>query len=147
MSQSQKLAAFSSSRLRNRGLQVLALTGLFAVFAGSAQAADVVAGKKYFDQACAMCHSAVPGDGAGGMGPDLHSMSGKRAGAVDKDYPTTAALRGTKLVWNVANLDRFLAAPTKVAPGTEMVVAVPSAMVRANVVAYLLAAKKAPARK
>lgn len=123
------------------------LTGAFASLAVSAQAADVAKGKAKFDDACALCHSAVPGDGQGGMGPNLYSLNGKAAGTGDKDFPYTAALKGSKLVWSAATLDRFLAAPGKVVPGTEMVVAIPSKMTRDDVVAYLLSAKKAPARR
>ena len=115
--------------------------------AGSAHAADAAAGKTRFQDACALCHSAVPGDGAGGMGPDLHSLSGRAAGTADKAFPYSAALRGSKLVWNAATLDRFLAAPSKVVPGTEMTVAVPNKAARDDLIAYLLSVKKAPARK
>jgi cytochrome c len=134
--------AHGSSR---KGL--LVLTGVFASLAVSAEAADVAKGKAKFDDACALCHSAVPGDGQGGMGPNLYSLNGKAAGTGDKDFPYTAALKASKLVWNAATLDRFLTAPGKVVPGTEMVVAIPSKTTRDDVVAYLLSAKKAPARK
>jgi cytochrome c len=130
-----------------QSLSLLVLTGLFASMAVSAQAADAAKGKAHFDEACAMCHSAVPGDGQGGMGPNLYSLNGKAAGTGDKAFPYTAALKGSKLVWNAATLDRFLTAPGKVVPGTEMVVSIPAKATRDDVVAYLLSAKKAPARK
>jgi cytochrome c len=141
------MAHTSASAQKHRGLRLLALTGLFASLAATAHAADAAKGKVKFDEACAMCHSAVPGDGQGGMGPNLYSLSGKAAGTADKAFPYTAALKGSKLVWNAATLDRFLAAPAKVVPGTEMVVAIPAKATRDDVVAYLLSAKKPAARK
>jgi cytochrome c len=132
---------------KHRGLRLLGLAGLFASLAVSAQAADAAKGKVQFEEACSVCHSAVPGDGQGGMGPNLYSLNGKAAGTADKDFPYTKALKGSKLVWSAASLDRFLTAPTKVVPGTEMMVAIPAKATRDDVVAYLLSAKKAPARK
>ena len=110
---------------RSRLLRRLPLAGLFASLAAAAQAADAGAGKARFEDACGLCHSAAPGDGLGGMGPDLHALGGKAAGTADKAFPYSAALKASTLVWDAATLDRFLAAPTKVVPGTQMVVAVP----------------------
>ena len=129
------------------GLRLLVLSGVFASLAVTAQAADAAKGKAKFEEACAMCHSAVPGDGQGGMGPGLYSLNGKAAGTADKDFPYTAELKRSKLVWSTATLDRFLTAPGKVVPGTEMAVALPNKVERDNVIAYLLAAKAAPRKK
>ena len=130
-----------------KGLRLLVLSGVFASLAVTAEAADAAKGKAKFAEACAMCHSAVPGDGQGGMGPGLYSLNGKAAATADKEFPYTAELKRSKLVWNAATLDRFLTAPSKVVPGTEMVVAVPNKVERDNIVAYLLAAKAAPRKK
>lgn len=143
MLHSEKLSQGSGQN----GLRLLALTAVFASLAVSAQAADAAAGKVKFEETCATCHSSVPGDGEGGMGPDLYNLKGKAAGSSDKKFPYTAALKGSKLVWSPETLDRFLTAPSKVVPGTEMVVAIPNKATRDNVVAYLLSAKKAPAAK
>jgi cytochrome c len=130
-----------------KSVRLVALAGVLASLAVTAQAADAAKGKAHFDEACAMCHSAVPGDGQGGMGPNLYNLGGKAAGTSDKAFPYTASLKKSKLVWSAATLDRFLTAPGKVVPGTEMVVAIPAKATRDDVVAYLLSAKKAPARK
>lgn len=132
---------------RFSGLGLVAVAGLLASLAVPAQAADVAAGKAKFEDACSLCHSAVPGDGEGGMGPDLYSLNGKAAGTGDKAFPYTKALKASALVWDAATLDRFLTAPSKVVPGTAMTVALPTKTVRDDVVAYLLSVKKAPAGK
>ena len=125
----------------------LVLAGLFASLAGAAQAADVAAGKAQFEDACGLCHSAAPGDGLGGMGPDLHGLSGKAAATADKAFPYSAALKASNLAWDAATLDRFLAAPTKVVPGTQMIVATPDKAARDDMIAYLLSVKQAAPAK
>ena len=47
-------------------------------------------------------------------------MFGRTAGSLP-DYPKyTAALRGSGIVWDAETLDRFLADPTAMVPGTYM---------------------------
>jgi cytochrome c len=47
-------------------------------------------------------------------------------------------MKRSKLVWNEANLDRFIADPLKTVPGTTMTYAgVPDAKERADLIAYL----------
>jgi len=132
---------------RPGALRRLALAGLFASLAATAQAADAAAGKARLEDACGLGHSAAPGDGLGGMGPHLHDLNGKAAATADKAFPYTAALKASNLVWDAATLDRFLAAPTKVVPGTQMPVAVPAQAARDDVIAYLLSAKPAAPAK
>ena len=82
-----------------------------------------------------ICHSAQPGDGGGAQGPSLIGVFGRRAGIVP-GFPYTDALRGSKLTWGAPTLDRYLAAPTSVVPGTAMAVAVTAPADRARLVAY-----------
>lgn len=97
--------------------------------------ADAAAGKTYFQAQCSLCHSAEPADGGGGQGPALYGLFGSPA-AVDKTFPYTQALRDSKLVWNAATLDDFLANPSRLAPNTTMVIMVPNAQDRADLIAY-----------
>jgi cytochrome c len=46
-------------------------------------------------------------------------------------------LRRLDVTWNAATLDRWLADPTAVAPGTAMGVGTPAAQDRADIIAYL----------
>ncbi|HYD24779.1 MAG TPA: c-type cytochrome [Croceibacterium sp.] len=66
---------------------------------------------------CAACHSTEPGKN--GIGPTLAGVFGARAGHVAAfDY--SEAMENSALTWNQANLDRYLADPKGVVPGTKM---------------------------
>jgi glucose/arabinose dehydrogenase/cytochrome c2 len=97
--------------------------------------ADANAGKNAFREQCALCHSAEPNDNGGAQGPDLHNVFGRQA-AGNSAFTYTQALKSSKLTWDAATLERFLAAPTTVVPGSSMVVAVPQKTDRDNMVAY-----------
>lgn len=97
--------------------------------------ADANAGRTFFRQQCALCHSAQPGDNGGAQGPNLDGVFGRRA-AGNRDFSYTRALRDSGLTWNAATLDRFLTSPTTVVPGTAMVIAVPSEADRQNLITY-----------
>jgi glucose/arabinose dehydrogenase/cytochrome c2 len=114
--------------------------GLLACSA-SASAADANAGKNAFRAQCALCHSAEPSDDGGAQGPDLHGVFG-RAAAGNPAFTYTQALRNSKLTWDAATLDRFLASPTSVVPGSSMVIPVPKPEDRENIIAYFAALKE-----
>lgn len=92
------------------------------------------AGKTFFRQQCGLCHSAEPNDNGGAQGPSLQGVFGRKAASGTFSY--TQALKDSNLSWDAATLDRFLAAPTTVVPGSAMVVPVMNAGDRANVIAY-----------
>lgn len=96
---------------------------------------DADAGKFLFRERCSVCHTAESGDNGGAQGPSLIGIMG-RAAASAPQFSYTTALRDSKLTWNGATLKRFLEAPTAVVPGTSMVVAVPAAADRDNLIAY-----------
>ncbi len=50
-------------------------------------------------------------------------------------------MKASKTVWNAATLDKYLAAPTKMIPGTKMVISVSKPEDRAAIVNYLAAGK------
>lgn len=116
-------------------------TLLLAAFTAPALAADAAAGKQVFAAQCALCHSAEPGDNGGAQGPALHGLLGRKA-ASGSGFSYSAALKASNLSWDEATLERFLASPTTVVPGSAMVVAVSDATDRANVVAYFKAVKE-----
>ena len=66
---------------------------------------------------CASCHSAEPGKTV--FGPSLHGVGGRRAGSLP-GFDYSAALRNSRITWNAATLDRWLASPQKTVPGTRM---------------------------
>jgi cytochrome c len=91
-------------------------------------------GQTLFKQRCATCH-AVSGVG-GKVGPDLTRVIGRKAGSTAYSY--SAAMKGSKIVWSAATLDKYLAAPTKAVPGTKMVIAVAKPEDRKAIIGYLM---------
>ena len=100
---------------------------------------DAAHGKAVFTARCGLCHSA--GDvGEAGQGPPLAGVVGRRAASAP-GFSYTSALKASKLTWTPANLDTFLAGPSKLVPGTAMPIAVGDAKTRADLIAYLATVK------
>ena len=108
----------------------MAVTALYSIPARAA--GDPQAGAALFKSRCAVCHATGSG---GALGPGLSGVLGRKAGSAAFGY--SKALRDSGLTWDAATLDRYLAAPGKLVPGTRMVLAVPSAADRRKLVAYL----------
>lgn len=106
--------------------------------ASSAQAQQTDGGA-IFKQRCQMCHVTAPGQKAG-LGPNLSGLIGRKAAGTDFLY--SPALKASGLKWDKATLDKFLAAPSKVVPGTRMAISVSNPAERAAVIAYLGTLKK-----
>jgi len=84
----------------------------------SAKPAQAAAGAEPASFAqCKACHSIEPGKN--GIGPSLAGIYGDKAGAVP-GFDFSDAMKNSGLTWNQANLDRFLADPRGVVPGTKM---------------------------
>ena len=97
-------------------------------------------GKKVFRAQCALCHSAEPNDNGGAQGPSLNGVLGRHAASAG-GFSYTQALKDSNLTWDTATLDRFLASPTTVVPGSAMVIALPKKEDRDNLLAYFSAVK------
>jgi cytochrome c len=96
-------------------------------------AADI--GKAAF-ASCAVCHNNVKGAGAK-MGPNLHGIIGRKAG-IGAGFGYSTALKESGITWTEAELDAYIAAPTKKVPGTKMVAgAVTDAEKRKAIIGYL----------
>ncbi|MGH7023294.1 MAG: c-type cytochrome [Caulobacteraceae bacterium] len=117
-------------------MALAALTCLLALPA-LAQTGDVAKGKAAFEDRCTMCH----GPGRDGQGPKLAGVVGRRAGSA-AGFPYSAALKASGLVWTPANLEKFLAGPSKLVPGTAMTVTVSDPAQRRDIVAYLASLKR-----
>jgi cytochrome c len=113
----------------------LALSTPAAARAKSAKVpGDAAAGKAAYAARCAMCHGA---DAQGTpMAPKLRAVFGKRA-ASHADQKYSPALKASALQWTPANLDAFLKAPVATVRGTTMMIGVPNAKDRENLIAYL----------
>jgi cytochrome c len=95
---------------------------------------DVSSGKELFERRCASCHALDTAEPS--AGPDLHGVFGRRAGSLPK-YPYSPAMRASGQHWSRETLDRYLAAPRKMIPGTSMLMTVPEATERAALIDYL----------
>jgi cytochrome c len=92
-------------------------------------------GAAIFRQQCQMCHVNTKG-ARPVLAPNVFAVAGRKAGSTDfAGY--SPALKASGLVWNAAGLDRFLAGPARLVPGTRMVIAIPDAGSRAAVIVYL----------
>jgi cytochrome c len=117
---------------------------LLAVPAAMA-AGDAKRGAQLFGQ-CSACHSIQPGEHQ--TGPSLANVWNHKAGTVQGFMRYSDALKAAGLTWNEASLDKWLASPEKLIPGTSMTFpGIKDRQAREDVIAYLKAAgeNKAPA--
>ena len=111
---------------------LFAATSLLLVLA-SAHAQDAAAGGMAFQQ-CAECHSPADSDG---NGPGLKGVVGRRAGG-KAGFIYSPAMAKATVTWDAATLDKFLADPRAVVPGTSMAYGGDDdAKDRADLIAYL----------
>jgi cytochrome c len=115
---------------------LLVLTVLLSAEAPAAAGPD---GATLFRQRCQSCHSVTPGQNSP-LAPNLAGVVGRNAGATIFNY--SPALKASKLVWNRANLDRFLTSPTRMVPGTRMVMPVADPQQRAAIIDYLAGTRR-----
>lgn len=83
---------------------------------------------------CRSCHSVEPGKN--GIGPSLHAIFGQQAGQ-SKGFKYSPALAQSGITWTRAELDQWMAAPTKKVPGTRMVMGMRNEQQRQEVIDYL----------
>lgn len=122
------------------------MKGLAAAAAGAlllatmpAQAADAVRGEALYSR-CIACHALA----SDRVGPRHCGLLGRRAGSVPGFF-YTEEMKSSRLVWDEKTLDRFLAKPLSVVPGTSMTYdGVPEARDRADLIAYLRKAASGP---
>ena len=90
---------------------------------------------------CEACHSLQYNR----TGPHHCGVVGRNAGTVP-GFDYTAAMKNSRLTWDEKMLDRFLANPPGVVPGTAMTYSgIPDAQERADLIAYLREAAKSDA--
>jgi cytochrome c len=119
-----------------RGVVLALAAGL--AFAGAARAQEEVAGdadagaETYATQ-CKGCHTVS-------IAPTLRGVADRPIASVADFGGYSPGLKARSAeTWTAKNLDAFLTAPQAFAPGTRMVMAVPDAQARADVIAYIRA--------
>lgn len=120
-----------------RGFALVAAVAALALpMAAQAQdaAGDAAKGKQVFAK-CQACHSIEAGTNK--LGPSLHGVIGRTSGAID-GFRYSDAMKNAHLTWDDATLDKYLANPKTLVPGTKMVFpGLPKEEDRLAVIAYL----------
>ena len=100
---------------------------------------DAARGERAF-QRCYSCHSVDPNEKAKLQGPSLFQIVGRPA-AASPGFDYSDAMRekaAAGLTWDAATLDRYIADPETVVPGTRMSVPpLRDEQERADLIAYL----------
>jgi len=98
-----------------------ALASLAAAAATAAVPAPIERGEQLYRSACYSCHALEPGRHSA-AGPSLHGIVGRRIAAQD-GFNYSPALRRfatRQRRWTPALIDRFVADPETLVPGSEM---------------------------
>ena len=115
-------------------------SGAAAASGSAALLGDAARGERIYDR-CQACHALAYDR----TGPRHCGLFGRKAGSVP-GFPYSDAMKRSGIVWNAQTLDRFLADPTGVVPGTAMGYAgVKDAKERADLIAYLEQANRSAA--
>ena len=129
---------FISIRSTAMGRSLLALAVVAAsslLIALPARAQNAEAGQKAFKQQCGLCHDSQAGKNR--IGPSLFGVVGRKSGSVE-GFHYSDANKNSGITWDEATLDKYLADPRGVVPGTTMTYAgVKNDQQRKDIIAYL----------
>jgi cytochrome c len=104
--------------------------------------ADLAAGQNSFKK-CAACHTPEKG-GRNLVGPNLWNIVGNKPGSIG-GFSYSQGMAAKDGPWDYEALNRFVAAPRAVVPGTKMAFAgINSARERADLIAYLRTLSDSP---
>jgi cytochrome c len=126
------------SKAKSRAVPGLVLAAVIcastaAILSKAEAAGDATAGEHVFAR-CVVCHSAKAGENK--IGPSLAGVFGRKSGSVP-GYDYSSALKSAGITWDEQELGKYLANPPADVHGTKMVISVPNAEDRQNVIAYL----------
>jgi cytochrome c len=108
-----------------------------AILSKAEAAGNAAAGEQVFSR-CMVCHSTKAGENK--IGPSLAGVVGRKSGTAP-GYDYSPALKAAGITWDEQELDKYLTNPPADVHGTKMVISVPSAEDRQNVIAYLMTLK------
>jgi len=114
-------------------LAAVICTSTIAILSKAEAAGDAVVGEHVFAR-CTVCHS--PKAGENKIGPSLAGVFGRKSGSAP-GYNYSSALKSADITWDEQALDKYLANPPADVHGTKMVITIPNAEDRQNVIAYL----------
>jgi len=97
-------------------------------------AGDAAAGRQVYAKRCLGCHGDLKTTST--FGPNLTGIIGRKAGTGESGVHSRALIE-SGITWDEASLRKFLAAPTREVPGTNMPVDVADPQQIEDVVAYL----------
>ena len=118
---------------------LLALASATSLPADAIVPGDPVRGEALYAR-CLGCHALTYNR----TGPKHCGLFGRRAGSL-AGFNYSAAMEGADVVWTDSTLDRFLANPNAMFPGTTMGYAgIPNAQERADLIAWLREADRSP---
>jgi cytochrome c len=121
--------------LAKRLVAACVLSFMPVLLAAPAPAQDAQRGEHVFRSQCSICHSARPGRNV--VGPSLFGVVGRHSGRVP-GFAYSEANLASGLTWDPATLDRYIAAPRRVVPGTRMTYpGLKDAQERADLIAFL----------
>jgi cytochrome c len=114
-------------------LAVVICASTAAVPSKAEAAGDAAAGEHVFAR-CVVCHS--PKAGENKIGPSLAGVFGRKSGSAP-GYNYSPALKSAGITWDDQELDKYLANPPADVHGTKMLISVPNAEDRQNVIGFL----------
>lgn len=103
--------------LRQTVFGAVSAAGMALALAVPATAQEDDKGMLEFNNACRTCHSLNEGDNR--LGPNLHGIVGRQAGAAE-GFQYSPAVKGAKIAWTEENLDKFITNPEGFLPGNTM---------------------------
>ena len=111
----------------------------FSAAAPATAAADAQRGEQIYNR-CLACHALAHDR----VGPRHCGLFGRRAGSAP-GFDYSPAMKNSNLTWNAKTLERFLAKPLAVVPGTTMTYdGVTDPKDRSDLIAYLKRASTSP---
>jgi len=121
-----------NARLSSADVAALAARAPDAVEDTIATPGDAQRGKAVFERRCTGCHALD----SNREGPHLRGVYGRKAGSVP-EFEYSAAIKRSGLIWNEANLERWLRGSDDMVPESKMGFSVPKARERADLIAFL----------